>query len=151
MNSKNIYFLPVDNENIQKIIINSPAHTGKFIGCIDYLIPTGKSIKAALDGEVVFIKDDSNIGGPNKEYFNDGNYITIKHKYNEYSLYEHLQHKSTIVNIGDQIKAGQTIALSGNTGYSIKPHLHFQVFHFTKQNPDPFEDFQCLTPKFNQP
>ena len=54
--------------------------------------------------------------------------ITIKHDDGTFAEYAHLAKDSTLVNLGEKIAAGQTLALSGNTGFSRGPHLHFAVF-----------------------
>jgi len=143
MKSKNIYIIPIEREKIRKISKKeSPAHVGKLKNSVDFLCKEETPIHAALNGEVVWIKDDSKIGGPNKKYWNDGNRIVIKHKNGEYSAYEHLRYKGVIVKVGDKIKQGQLIAYSGNTGFTFAPHLHFEVFHFTGPNKE--EDFETL-------
>ncbi len=43
------------------------------------------------------------------------------------AYYWHLQKDGVLVNIGDTVQTGQWIGLSGNTGYSAFPHLHFEV------------------------
>ena len=65
----------------------------------------------------------------NKKYWNKGNRIVIKHKNNEYSAYEHFQHKGNVVRAGERVRKGQLIGYSGNTGFSYRPHLHFEVFN----------------------
>ena len=42
--------------------------------------------------------------------------------------YFHLKKSGSKVKVGDRVYAGDVIALSGNTGWSSGPHLHFQVF-----------------------
>ena len=42
-------------------------------------------------------------------------------------MYAHLKFKGSLVEVGDRVKANQVIGLSGNTGYSTEPHLHFAL------------------------
>ncbi len=51
----------------------------------------------------------------------------IQHIDGSIASYWHLQKDGTLVKLGDNVKKGQAIAMSGNTGYSAFAHLHFQV------------------------
>jgi murein DD-endopeptidase MepM/ murein hydrolase activator NlpD len=104
------------------------SHTGGDSYSIDFKMPEGSPVHAARDGVVVGIKDDSNVGGSDKKFEWDANYILIKHSDGTLGHYVHLQKSGVKINIGDQVKAGQFIGLSGNTGHSTGPHLHFAVF-----------------------
>jgi murein DD-endopeptidase MepM/ murein hydrolase activator NlpD len=127
--TKNNYSLPLKLEDIiccsKK---SSPAHTGKLQHSIDFVCEEGTRIYAAFGGIVVYIKKDSNIGGPHKRFWNDGNRIVIKHKNEEYTAYEHLRYHGSNVKVGEKVKKGKLIGYSRNTGYSYCPHLHFEVF-----------------------
>jgi murein DD-endopeptidase MepM/ murein hydrolase activator NlpD len=135
MKSKNNYRLPVRLKDIIPPKEKLPSHSGQNLKnldyAIDFLVPVGTPIYAAHDGEVVWIKDDSKVGGRNKKkYWNFGNRIVIKHKNGEYTAYEHLKHKGALVKVGRKVRKGQIICYSGNTGWStIGPHLHFEVFN----------------------
>ncbi|MEM5879149.1 MAG: M23 family metallopeptidase [Candidatus Aenigmatarchaeota archaeon] len=131
MKCKNTYSLPVNPKNIIKPKKNPLLpHKGKLIHAIDFLVPVGTPIYAACGGKVVWVKDDSNVGGKNKKkYWNLGNRIVIKHKNGEYTAYEHLKYRGIVVKVGQRVKRGQLIGYSGNTGYSNYPHLHFEVFN----------------------
>ena len=83
------------------------------------------------DGIVIFVKDDSDIGGPYPSYWDSTNYIIIEHSNGEFSRYDHLDYNSAKVRVGQEVSAGQEIANIGMTGYTYVPHLHFQVFVFT--------------------
>ena len=54
--------------------------------------------------------------------------VVIQHEDGTRAGYWHLQQNGVLVNVGDTIKQGQPIALSGKTGYSAIPHLHFLVW-----------------------
>ncbi len=58
-----------------------------------------------------------------------GNFIVIKHPFNEYSFYAHLIPSSVMVSVGEMVKKGQILGLVGNSGNSDGPHLHFQLMN----------------------
>ena len=55
------------------------------------------------------------------------NYVTIGHDDGSQAVYVHLQMNGALVKLGDWVTTGDLIGLSGNTGYSTGPHLHFKV------------------------
>lgn len=112
---------------------------------IDFDMEEGTPICAARGGIVIFVKDDSNKHGKTIQFQEYGNYITIYHEDGTMANYFHLQKNGSKVKVGDKITAGQIIALSGNTGWSSGPHLHFQVFSFTKNM-----DFKSIPTLFLQ-
>jgi hypothetical protein len=57
----------------------------------------------------------------------DGNSVILDLGQRRYALYAHLQPGSITVRQGEKVKLGQAIALVGNSGNSVAPHLHFQV------------------------
>ena len=126
---KNKYILPIKKQNLQLSNKKSPAHKGKLKYSIDFICKKGTPIYTALKGEVVWLRNNSKVGGPYKKYWNKGNRVVIKHKNREYTAYEHLMYKGIKVKIGQKVRKGQLIGYSGNTGYSFGPHLHFEVFH----------------------
>ncbi len=154
MKAKNNYQLPIKRGEFKRIDrTSSPAHVGKWKNSVDFVCDGGIPIRSSLEGEVVWMKNDSNIGGPDKKYENDGNRIVIKHTNGEYSAYEHLRYKSAEVNVGERIITGQLIGYAGNTGEcyptSDSPdgaHLHFEVFRFT--GPNKKEDIETLEVEF---
>lgn len=100
---------------------------------LDFAMPIGTTIHAARAGKVVGIRQDSNRGCPKLSCRNDANYVFILHSDNTLGEYFHLKYKGVLVKLGQQVEAGQAIALSGNTGWSGKPHLHFSVHSATSQ------------------
>jgi len=101
------------------------SHQGSM--AIDFGMPIGTMITAARDGIVTNVKEDSNIGGPDVAYRDYGNFVEIYHDDETFAVYMHLKHKAAFVEPGRVIKAGDTIGLSGDTGYADSPHLHFEV------------------------
>jgi murein DD-endopeptidase MepM/ murein hydrolase activator NlpD len=86
----------------------------------DFAVKSGTSVVAAHGGTVV--KAGGNGAGDGPAY---GNAVVIKHGNGTYSQYAHLSRVT--VKAGQVVTAGQNIALSGNTGNSSGPHLHFEV------------------------
>ncbi len=135
MSTLNKYKMPVPKNLLQQIDrTSSPAHIGKLRNAIDLIVPKHTPVLAAADGTVIFIKDDSNIGGPDPSYLFYTNFVVIMHSNGEYSRYDHLEYNSIIVKVGQHVNAGQEIGKVGMTGYTFIPHLHFQVLVFTRNN-----------------
>jgi murein DD-endopeptidase MepM/ murein hydrolase activator NlpD len=95
---------------------------------LDFKMPRGTRICAAREGVVVRVKEDGDRGGWNRKYRQYGNNIVIEHPDGSRAGYWHLQKDGALVNVGDTVKRGQVIALSGKTGYAALPHLHFLVW-----------------------
>lgn len=84
---------------------------------IDFGAPVGSQVRAAADGKI-------EIAGPVHGF---GNHIRIQHKGFETS-YSHLSEIPDAIHPGAEVKEGEIIALSGNTGLSTGPHLHFEFY-----------------------
>lgn len=94
---------------------NLASHTG-----LDFRADTGTSVKAVADGKVIF-------AGWYKDKYKSalGRVVEIDHGNGLVTKYGH--NSELKVKAGEKIKAGQEIALSGNTGRSSGPHVHFEV------------------------
>jgi murein DD-endopeptidase MepM/ murein hydrolase activator NlpD len=135
MTTYNNYGMPIPRKLLQRIDrTSSPAHIGTLRNAVDFIAPQNTPVLVAADGEVIFVSDDSNVGGPDPLYWNTTNFITIKHSNGEYTRYDHLEYHSAKVKVGQHVQTGQEIARIGMTGYTYIPHLHFQVFVFTGYN-----------------
>jgi len=87
-------------------------HNGVDIAC-----SKGSVVVAAADGTVILSRNNSG---------NYGNVIAIQHDVNNLqSMYAH--NSILFIKEGEKVKKGQIIALSGSTGHSTGPHLHFEV------------------------
>lgn len=82
---------------------------------LDIAVPTGTPVKTTMDGKVVY-------AGWNTQGY--GNLVIVENgAYKTY--YAHLS--SIPVEVGDTVNAGTTIGISGNTGNSTGPHLHYEI------------------------
>jgi len=94
---------------------------------IDFGTAIGDTITAARDGEVFFIKKDSKEHCRTRKCMNKANKILVLHEDGTYANYVHLDFEGALVKVGDTVKAGQAIGISGMTGFTTTPHLHFVV------------------------
>ncbi len=95
---------------------------------LDFKMKKGTQVYAARGGVVIRVVEDNTKGGRNKKFRKDANLLVIQHDDGTRAGYWHLQHNGVLVNIGDTVKQGQLIALSGKTGYTFLAHLHFIVW-----------------------
>ncbi len=106
---------------------------------IDFGAPIGSPVRAAADGKI-------EIAGPVSGF---GNHIRIQHAGFETS-YSHLSEIPESMKPGVEVKEGDIIALSGNTGLSTGPHLHFE-FYLNREAVDPLPhmgtEVQATAPK----
>ncbi|MEP6846892.1 MAG: M23 family metallopeptidase [Panacibacter sp.] len=95
---------------------------------LDFKMKPGTEVYAARDGIVIRLEEQHDKGGRNKKYRKDANLVVIQHDDGSKAGYWHLQKNGVLVNMGDTVHRGQLIALSGKTGYTFLPHLHFIVW-----------------------
>jgi lipoprotein NlpD len=95
---------------------------------VDVVAAPKESVLATLDGTVIFTGFDPQFG----------NVIQLQHKNGFISIYKH--NELLLKRMGDQVSAGEAIALVGNTGsLSTGPHLHFELwFKGSPVNPEDY-------------
>lgn len=124
-----VYALPYE-ENKKYLIVQG--YFGPFShknrAAIDFKMKKGSKIMAARDGVVIRARGDNTRGGWNKKNRSYANYIVVQHEDGTRAGYWHLQKDGVFVQVGDSVKRGQLIGLSGKTGYAAFPHLHFMVW-----------------------
>jgi murein DD-endopeptidase MepM/ murein hydrolase activator NlpD len=97
-------------------------HTG-----VDISTPTGTPVRATANGIVTFA---AFAGG-------SGNLVVLEHGFGYSSFYAH--NSRILVHTGQVVKRNDVISLSGSTGNSTGPHLHYEVWKNKKPiNPEPF-------------
>jgi len=102
---------------------------------LDFAMPVGEKVCAARAGLVVLVKADSREGGPAPKYKGKDNHVVVLHEDGTLAYYVHLKYKGALVKEGEQVRKGQLLGLSGNTGYSTRPHLHFVIRQPTPEGP----------------
>jgi hypothetical protein len=102
----------------------------------------GQNIRAARGGRVVVVvESESKNSFKSPDLCKDGvgNYVVLDHGDGTFGTYWHLSKNSVIPKVGDPVSRGDKIALSGHTGVSSTPHVHFDVrtgwnFNYSKCN-----------------
>lgn len=102
-------------------------HTGTLKFAVDFRMPVGTPIFAVRAGVVAAVASHFKKGGLDTKLRPRANFVAVQHADGTYARYFHLRHNGVIVRRGQSVAAGDQIGLSGNTGFSSTPHLHFDV------------------------
>lgn len=113
----------------------SSLYRGKPHNGTDLGTPIGTPVFAVADGTVTAVGNNDKSSTLKYQY---GRHIMIQHGNNLSTLYAHLSRQ--IVVVGQNVKRGDLIGYSGNTGYSTGPHLHFGVYY------TPSVEFKSIPP-----
>ena len=116
--------------------MDSKVHKG-----IDIAMPVGDTVRVVMPGVI------ESISYEHKGY---GKYVTVKHDNGMQTRYAHLS--NSLVTSGQRVDGNQPIALSGNTGKTTGPHLHFEIRYLGQAiDPTSVIDFNStLTPIGNR-
>ncbi|MFD3537536.1 peptidoglycan DD-metalloendopeptidase family protein [Streptomyces sp. NPDC058664] len=106
---------PVDGAVITTAYGQPGAWAAGFHTGVDFAVPTGTPVNSVASGTIVS-------AGWQGAY---GNAVVVRHDDGMYTLYAHLSTATTAP--GQQVTAGQQIGVSGSTGNSTGPHLHFEA------------------------
>jgi murein DD-endopeptidase MepM/ murein hydrolase activator NlpD len=105
------------------------SHRGSNEYAIDFNCPVATPVVAARPGVVVAVNASAQGSGTIPEFLDDrrANFVIVRHDDGTLGEYMHLAPSGVVVRPGQAVARGQQLALSGNTGFSSTPHLHFQV------------------------
>lgn len=125
-----LYRLPYDpgtTHTVNQGWNGSFSHQGVY--AVDWGMPVGTPVRAARGGLVIETRADADSGGsdPSRKDDYPVNDVYIRHDDATVGGYLHLAHDGVLVRPGQHVAPGDVIALSGNTGYTTGPHLHFEV------------------------
>lgn len=122
------------------------SHRGASKYALDFDMPEGTPVHAARAGLVIDLTEHNWRGGASRRYARYANFVTLLHSDGTTGEYYHLKKNGVTVSLGDQVKAGELIGYSGNTGFSSMPHLHFAVYRAK-----PRGKYESLPVRFKQP
>lgn len=126
-----LYALPYSSSRTYRVLQGYGSrfsHTGREEFAVDFDMREGTPVHAARSGMVAKTEERHSRGCWEDECGKYANYIVILHSDGTTGEYYHLQQDGVFVEEGDSVARGQRIGLSGNTGHSTMPHLHFGVY-----------------------
>ncbi len=95
---------------------------------LDFAAEIGTPVLAARGGTVMQVESDFSKAGLKREkYGGRANFVRILHDDGSMALYAHLKANGALVRVGQRVSASQQIGLTGNTGFTTGPHLHFAL------------------------
>lgn len=138
------YILPFKSGTEHEVVVSTghyrKSNHGVGLYALDFIMPIGTPIVAARAGHVVALR----------EQFHDGNgqdlhenFVFIQHDDGTIARYIHLTHDGVLVEMGEQVNAGQLIAKSGDTGQTGGHHLHFDVQQCGPNLPPQYNQLPC--------
>jgi len=126
-----LYAFPYSSENAYRILQSYGSrfsHRGREEFAIDFEMPVGTPVHAARSGVVARIEESNSKGCWEDDCGQYANFVVILHSDGTTGEYYHLDKDGALIDVGDTVERGQKIALSGNTGHTTMPHLHFAVY-----------------------
>lgn len=105
------------------------SHKGSNEFAVDFDCPVATPVLAAREGVIVVANAEAQTSGTTPDYldYRRTNFVIVMHDDGTLGEYMHLAPSSVGVKPGQRVGRRQILALSGNTGFSSTPHLHFQV------------------------
>jgi len=148
-----MYRIPLPKD--VQVVISKPSgeyaheNNSKTKYAVDFLVGVGTPVLASRDGIVVKIKSDSDKWGLDIKFANHVNFVAVAHKDGVFTEYLHLGKDKILVDVGQKVNAGDSLALTGLSGCMDKPHLHFNVFKIRdgKAYSEPVNFVICHSPQ----
>lgn len=118
----------------------TPLNEGVGLYAVDFPMPIGTSVHAARSGVVVAVEERFADG--DRATFHE-NWVMVRHADNTVARYLHLTKDGALVEVGDRVAQGQVLGLSGDSGPSTAPHLHFDVQTCGPNLPPGYNQLPC--------
>jgi len=129
-----VYALPYSHGHSYRILQGYGSrfsHRGREEYAVDFDMRIGTPVHAARAGVVARVVESNHKGCYEDGCGKYANYIVILHNDGTTGEYYHLKKNGAFVEVGNSVNRGQKIGLSGNTGHTTMPHLHFAVYRAT--------------------
>jgi murein DD-endopeptidase MepM/ murein hydrolase activator NlpD len=143
-----VYMLPYASGRSYRVLQGFGSrfsHTGIEQFAVDFKMSEGTPVHAARGGIVARVEASNSRGCWSDECAGEANYIVILHDDETTGEYYHLRQDGVLVEVGETVSAGQPIGLSGNTGHSALPHLHFGVYRAIEYGKEQSVPFRFLS------
>lgn len=101
-------------------------HAGRY--ALDFDMEEGSVISAIRDGIVTKVIQRNDRGCPSEKCHEYNNMVLVTHSDGSVADYSHMKKNGAKVKVGDEVKRGQVIGLSGATGWASGDHLHLEVY-----------------------
>lgn len=126
-----VYSLPFKGRSYKvSQATDGPTHKGAARHALDFPMPIGSGVYAARPGKVIAAHGDHpDAKADASAHEHPANYVSVRHDDETIAQYRHFRQGGVVVKKGDDVRAGQLLGYSGNSGHSTGPHLHFNVVH----------------------
>ena len=118
----------------------TPGNQGVGLYAVDIEMPIGTPLVAVRRGVVVAARDSFADGNDTDLH---ENYVMVRHADGTVARFIHLTQNGALVKVGDAVQQGQRVALSGNSGQTGGPHLHFDVQQCGPNLPPTYNRLPC--------
>lgn len=128
-NDDHVYRLPFEKGKeflVGQSYNERPTHMDQY--ALDFNMDESTEITAIRDGVVIRIVQNHSKGCPKEECTKFNNFVLVKHDDGSVADYSHIKKNGALVKVGDKVRSGQPIALSGATGWASGAHLHLEVY-----------------------
>ena len=122
------YAMPFGGTEPRQLVggYGSDTHLAQNFFAVDFAMPEGTPVVASRGGVVVELQDGFTEGGLIPALIDQANLVVVAHPDGTLAFYGHLS-SGLSVSVGDRVERGDLLGLSGSTGFSGMPHLHFHV------------------------